>query len=136
LVHSFSAMSLCLIFISPFLLRLHSTYFDQVQIDGASSYVYLRRILLPQLRGPVLFAFTAAFMLSWSDFLFAGVFVVSEHTRTLPVLISSFLTSYGTAWGPMYAAICTALSGAVILIGSFLLGRVVLSYTPSGFRRE
>jgi|ERR1017187_846126 multiple sugar transport system permease protein len=101
LVDAFTAMSLCLVFVSPFLLRLHNAFFEQVQIDGASSYIYFCRVLLPQLKGPLLFSFIAAFMLSWSDFLFAGVFVVSEPTRTLPVLISSFLTSYGTAWGPM-----------------------------------
>lgn len=70
----------------------------------------------------MLFSFVAAFMLSWSDFLFAGVFVVSSSTRTLPVLISSFLTSYGTAWGPMYAAVSVALIGAFALIGLFSIG--------------
>ena len=134
LVHAFAAMSLCIILISPFLLRLHAAFFELVQIDGATSYTYFRQILFPQLLPALLFSFTAAFMLSWSDFLFAGVFVVSQHARTLPVLISSFLTSYGTAWGPMYAALTVAALGAAALIGAFILGLIAHSHRSFMYR--
>jgi multiple sugar transport system permease protein len=127
LVDSFAAASLCLVFVSPFVLRLHNAFFDQVRADGASSFIYFYKILLPQLYKPVLFSLFAGFMLSWSDFLFAGVFVVSANDRTLPVLISSFLTSYGTSWGPMYAAVSVSFGGAITLIVIFVFWRAVFS---------
>lgn len=129
LFHAFGSLSIALFLLCPPLLHLHAKFFDQARMDSASDATYFLKVLTPQLFGPIAFCMAVSMMLSWTDYLFASIFVVNEDVRTLPVLIGNFITSYGTSWGPMYASltlsffVTVVLTGCAGFIGSTLLRR-------------
>lgn len=126
LVHAFSGLSLALILLSPFILRVHMTFNDQIRIDRAPGAIYLWRVMVPLLKLPLGFCMLAVFLLSWTDFLFSSLFTVSEEARTLPVLVGTYLTSYSTLWGPMYAAVCVSFLCSGVFVSVAAVGRKLL----------
>jgi multiple sugar transport system permease protein len=124
LVHCFNGLSLVLVILGPFVLRAHQVFFDQARADGATEGMYLKKILLPLLWKPVAFAALIAFLSSWTDYLYASIFTVGRENRTLPVMVGNFVTSYGTAWGPMYATVTLSfLTSAILVILTVFVGR-------------
>ena len=51
-----------------------------------------------------------------SDYLYAGLFTVGPTTRTMPVFLGNYITSYSTMWGQMYAAVATTIAITVLLL--------------------
>jgi multiple sugar transport system permease protein len=96
------------------------------EVDGLSRLDALRRIIvplsLPGLAAAAIFAFIGA----WNEFLFANTFLISEHLKTLSVIIVDFSTREGTLRGEILA------SSVVIAIPSFLFALFAQRYLVSG----
>jgi len=96
------------------------------EVDGLSRLDALRRIIvplsLPGLAAAAIFAFIGA----WNEFLFANTFLISEHLKTLSVIIVDFNTREGTLRGEILA------SSVVIAIPSFLFALFAQRYLVSG----
>lgn len=96
------------------------------EVDGLSRLDALRRIVvplsLPGLAAAAIFAFIGA----WNEFLFANTFLISEHLKTLSVIIVDFNTREGTLRGEILA------SSVVIAIPSFLFALFAQRYLVSG----
>jgi ABC-type glycerol-3-phosphate transport system permease component len=96
------------------------------EVDGLSRLDALRRIIvplsLPGLAAAAIFAFIGA----WNEFLFANTFLISEHMKTLSVIIVDFNTREGTLRGEILA------SSVVIAIPSFLFALFAQRYLVSG----
>ena len=72
-------------------------------IDGCGNNKTLWTIIAP-LSAPGLMATSIfSFVLSWNDFTLANV-LTKREARTLPLVVSSFLTEEGVQWGPLSAA--------------------------------
>lgn len=112
ILHAFAALPLTVVLLAPAVLRLHRQYGEPVALEGASAGAYILRILLPELRPVLALSFVLAFLASWTDFLYAGLVVVGQGVRTVPVVIGNLLTSYATLWGRMYAAVSVAIAGS------------------------
>lgn len=89
-------------------------------VDGARFHQIMTRIVIP-LSAPGLAA-TALLSLifSWNEFLLA-VNLTSVHSGTLPVFISSFMTSEGLFWAKMSAA--STLAVAPVILAGWLAQR-------------
>jgi multiple sugar transport system permease protein len=73
-------------------------------IDGANRLVAFWRITLP-LAAPALLSVTLfAFTNAWNEFLFAFVFITSEHLKTLPVGLQLLVFGDVYPWGQLMAA--------------------------------
>lgn len=95
-------------------------------VDGLSRLGALIKILMP-LAGPGLAAAAIlAFIGAWSEFLFANTFLISQHLKTLPVIIVDFSTREGALRGEILA------SSVVIAVPSFLFALVAQRYLVSG----
>lgn len=105
----------------PFAIWLMTNFFDQVpieiedaaRVDGASNLQLFSRVLLP-LVAPGLVA-TGVFvaLLSWNEFLIP-IIMAGEDSKTLPILVSSFISNRTLDWGPMAAAATFALIPIII----------------------
>ena len=105
----------------PFAIWLMTNFFDQVpieiedaaRVDGASHLQLFSRVLLP-LVAPGLVA-TGVFvaLLSWNEFLIP-IIMAGEDSKTLPILVSSFISNRTLDWGPMAAAATFALIPIII----------------------
>ena len=71
--------------------------------------MYLQ-ILKPRLVASAILTFVS----TWNEFLFAVILSV-RNAKTLPVIISGFITDRGLEWGPM------AATGIVIIIPVFVV---------------
>lgn len=105
----------------PFAIWLMTNFFDQVpieiedaaRVDGANNLQLFVRVLLP-LVAPGLVA-TGVFvaLLSWNEFLIP-IIMAGEDSKTLPILVSSFISNRTLDWGPMAAAATFALIPIII----------------------
>jgi ABC-type glycerol-3-phosphate transport system permease component len=88
---------------------------DSALVDGCGEVSALWHVVLPVVRPGLISAATFAFLLAWNDFALASVLTTSS-AKTLPLLINSFNTGNGVAWGPMAAATTLAILPPVILM--------------------
>jgi multiple sugar transport system permease protein len=98
---------------------------EAAMIDGASRLYIFWRIILPLAAPAVLSITLFAFTNAWNEFLFAFVFVTSEHLRTLPIGLQSMIIGDILPWGRMMAAsLLTAIPVTVLYIYAqrFLVG--------------
>lgn len=103
-------------FTIPFAVWLMTSFFEQIpieieeaaRIDGAGTFALFRRVLFP-IAAPGLVA-TGVFvaLLSWNEFLIP-VIMAGENSKTLPVLVASFISNRTLDWGPMAAAATVAI---------------------------
>jgi multiple sugar transport system permease protein len=99
-------------FLMPFATWVMLGYFRSIPpeleeaalIDGATRFGAFWRITLP-LAAPALLSITLfAFTNAWNEFLFAFVFITSEHLKTLPVGLQLLVFGDIYPWGQLMAA--------------------------------
>lgn len=83
-------------------------------IDGASMSQRFALLVLPVAKTGIIAASILTFVNVWNEFLFAVILAV-RNSKTLPVMISSYITDRGLDWGPMSA------TGVVIILPVLLL---------------
>jgi multiple sugar transport system permease protein len=116
----------------PLAVLLMKSFFDDVpqeldeaaMIDGASRFQTFRRIVLPLVKGGLAATAVLCFVFSWTEFLIS--LQLTTSIRTIPVKISTFVTSTGTEWG-----FITAL-GSAALVPSFLFILLVQRHLVRG----
>ena len=116
----------------PLAVLLMKSFFDDVpqeldeaaMIDGAARLQCFARVVLPLVRGGLAATAVLCFIFSWTEFLLS--LQLTTSIRTIPVKISTFVTSTGTEWG-----FITALGSAAIL-PSFLFILLVQKHLVRG----
>lgn len=106
----------------PLAVLLLKSFFDDVprevdeaaMIDGGTRFVVFRRIVLPMVRGGVAATAVLVFIFSWTEFLLS--LYLTTSIRTVPVKISTFVTSTGTEWGFITALGTSAILPSFIFI--------------------
>lgn len=92
---------------------------DAAALDGANSVQILLRVLLPLAAPGVASIAIFAFIMSWTEYMFASVLIISDDKRTLPVGLAGIIGQYQIDWGLLLAgASLTALP--VIILFSFV----------------
>lgn len=112
-------------------------YFDQVpvaieesaRIDGCSIIGSLFRIALPLVAQGLAATLVFTFIANWSEFVLALIFT-GLNTRTLPVLISGYVTTEGVKWGMIGAA--GTLVNLPIIIFSLTLQKYLVTGMTAG----
>ncbi len=102
----------------PIAVLLMKSFFDDVpkdvdeaaMIDGATRWQTFGKIVLPMVRGGIAAAAVLCFIFSWTEFLLS--LFLTTIIRTVPVKISTFVTSTGSEWG-----FISALGTAAIVPG-------------------
>lgn len=106
----------------PVAVLLMKSFFDDVprevdeaaMIDGATRWQTFRKVVLPMVRGGVAATAVLCFIFSWTEFLLS--LFLTTSIRTIPVKISTFVTSTGTEWGFITALGTSAIVPAFIFI--------------------
>jgi multiple sugar transport system permease protein len=89
---------------------------ESAQLDGASRWAILRKVMLPLALPSLVGAGLFAFMLSYSEFLFALLMTTSEYSRTLPVTLASVASNPDVSWSLLSAGTTFAVLPALILV--------------------
>ncbi len=89
-------------------------------VDGATRFQILRKIILPIALPGAFSTFILVFIYSFNEFLFALMFTIDYHARTIPVGIALFEGLHGQIpWGYIMAGSVIAVIPVIILIAVF-----------------
>ncbi len=102
----------------PIALLLLKSFFDDVpieidqaaMIDGATRFQCFYLVVLPMIRGGIAATAVLCFIFSWTEFILS--LFLTNTIRTIPVKITTFVTSTGSEWGYI-----SALGTAAIIPG-------------------
>ena len=116
----------------PIAVLLMKSFFDDVpkdvdeaaMIDGATRLQTFRRIVLPMVQGGIAATAVLCFIFSWTEFLLS--LFLTTSIRTLPVKITTFVTSTGSEWGFISAL------GTSAIVPSFIFILLVQSHLVRG----
>lgn len=105
----------------PFAIWLMTNFFDQVpteiedaaRVDGASNMQLFTKVLIPLVTPGLVATGVFVALLSWNEFLIP-VIMAGESSKTMPILVSSFISNRTLDWGPMAAAATVALLPIII----------------------
>jgi len=106
----------------PIAVLLMKSFYDDVpvdvdeaaMIDGATRLQIFWRVVLPMVKGGVAATAVLCFIFSWTEFLLS--LFLTNSIRTLPVKITTFVTSTGSEWGFIAALGTTAVIPSFIFI--------------------
>lgn len=88
---------------------------DAAMVDGCSRIKALFQIVFPLILPGLAATSVFAFLLAWNDFALALI-LTSREAKTLPLIVTSFITEEGILWGPMAAASSLILLPPVLFV--------------------
>lgn len=124
LAHTLINLPLAVLLMKSFLDDVPRELDEAAMIDGASRLAVFRMVTLPLVRGGLAATAVLCFVFSWTEFLLS--LQLTTSIRTIPVKISTFVTSTGTEWG-----FITAL-GSAALVPSFIFIMLVQRHLVRG----
>jgi len=101
---------------------------EAAMIDGCSRFGALIRVSLPLAIPGMAATAILAFLYCWNEFLYA-VILTGRDSRTLPVIITSFMTNKSVLWGRI------AASGTLVLIPVLIFALFAQRYLVRGLAK-
>ena len=106
----------------PIALLILKSFFDDVpvevdqaaMIDGATRFQCFYLVVLPMIKGGIAATAVLCFIFSWTEFLLS--LFLTNSIRTIPVKITTFVTSTGSEWGYISALGTAAIVPGFIFI--------------------
>lgn len=106
---------------------------EAARMDGARSWRILWEVVTPNLRGTIASLAILIFISTWNEYFWPLLLSRTPENSVIQIGIQMFMTSEGTAWGPLMAA-STLASLPVLAIYVLLQRQVVQSFMKSGIR--
>jgi ABC-type glycerol-3-phosphate transport system permease component len=103
---------------------------EAAQVEGASPWQVLRDVMLPLARPSLVGAGLFAFMLAYSEFLFALFITTSRERRTLPVILGALSANTDVSWSMLMASITIGVIPTLLL--AFPVWRYMVRGLTSG----
>ncbi|PJF46990.1 MAG: carbohydrate ABC transporter permease [Chloroflexi bacterium] len=88
---------------------------EAAQMDGASHWGVLLRIVIPLILPGLVATAIICLILSWNEFLFALILTYSLRSQTFPIGISEFQGEHGLQFGEISAAALTGIVPVYVL---------------------
>jgi len=106
----------------PIALLILKSFFDDIpieidhaaMIDGATRFQCFYMVVLPMIKGGIAATAVLCFIFSWTEFILA--LFLTNTIRTVPVKITTFVTSTGSEWGYISALGTAAIVPGFIFI--------------------
>ncbi|WP_217251154.1 carbohydrate ABC transporter permease [Streptomyces sp. AC602_WCS936] len=104
---------------------------EAAQVDGCTRAGAFRRVAFPLLAPGLMATSLFGFITAWNEFTYANFLIIKQQdSRTLPVWLSSFQSTFGTDWGATMAA--STLFALPALVVFLALQRRVTAGLASG----
>ncbi|CAM5600786.1 Carbohydrate ABC transporter permease OS=Streptomyces tendae OX=1932 GN=GUR47_05780 PE=3 SV=1 [Streptomyces tendae] len=104
---------------------------EAAQVDGCTRAGAFRRVAFPLLAPGLMATSLFGFITAWNEFTYANFLIIKQQdSRTLPVWLSSFQSTFGTDWGATMAA--STLFALPALVVFLALQRHVTAGLASG----
>ena len=130
LVYSTTAIPFCVWTLKGYFDSLPKELEEAARIDGASTWMIFRKIMLPLARPGIAVTALFSFMTAWNEFIMASTFMTNQTRYTLPVLIQSSVTEFSQNWGLFAAgAVVTSIP---VMIAFYVLQRALVGGLTAG----
>ncbi|MEU4142708.1 carbohydrate ABC transporter permease [Streptomyces parvulus] len=104
---------------------------EAAQVDGCTRAAAFRKVAFPLLAPGLMATSLFGFITAWNEFTYANFLIIKQQdSRTLPVWLSSFQSTFGTDWGATMAA--STLFALPALVVFLALQRHVTAGLASG----
>jgi multiple sugar transport system permease protein len=122
-----------IIILRPFFLTVPGEVVEASRVDGSTRFGAFWRVALP-LAGPGLITVAAVtFLTAWGEFVFGLTLATSEEMRPITVVLSGFITQFGTRWNELMA-VSTVVAIPIILFFVFLQRYIVGGLTAGAMK--
>jgi ABC-type sugar transport system, permease component len=122
----------CMLFFG-FYLGLPIELEESAFMDGANLPTIYFKIILPQMKSPMVVLVIYQFMSCWNEFNLALILLTNNNLKTLPLGLVNFWTSYEAQWGEVGAAMIMA-SLPVFVIYLFFSNQIADAMSASGMK--
>jgi multiple sugar transport system permease protein len=116
LIHSAMTLPITVLFLATSFRRIDKTIDEAARLDGLNPLQTLIRVIIPLARPSLVGAALFAFMLSYSEFLFALLLASSQSVRTLPVTLASVAVNPDVSLGLITAGVVVGIAPTLLLI--------------------
>ena len=125
-------------FAAPFAVWMLQAFFrtipsdleEAARLDGASFLQILLKIIFPLAAPGIASVAIFAFIMSWTEYMFASILINSEASRTLPVGLAGIIGQYQIDWGLLLAGATLTTLPVIIFFG--FVGRYFVEGLTSG----
>ncbi len=107
-----------------YMLGIPKDLIDSARIDGASELRIFWQIVLPLCKPALVALGVFTFREAWDMYIWPLIIVSRDSLRTLPLAISLFMSSYGTAWDQLMAIAVLGTLPMIVLF--FVLQRAFI----------
>lgn len=122
-----------IVLLRQFMKSFPSDLIEAARVDGASSWLVLWRVMVPDLHAPIATVAVLACITTWNEY-FWPLLVTSKIDRTVvQVGRQMFLSAEGEQWGALMAGASVATL-PVLIIHLLLQRQVVDAFVRSGLR--
>jgi len=87
----------------PFFTAVDRAYEEAAMVDGCSQFGAFIKVVLPLSAPGLITVGIFSFLLSWADYVFALILIMSDDRKTLPVALASMLGAQDLRWGEILA---------------------------------
>ena len=101
--------------LTGYLATVPKTLDEAATIDGASRWAIVWRIVFPIMLPGIVATATYAFLLCWTEYLFALAFLTQTEMKTLPLGLYQFFGDDRVDWGAVMAASAVATLPTIVL---------------------
>jgi multiple sugar transport system permease protein len=98
-----------------FFLTIPNELEDAARIDGANPWTIYTKVVLPLAVPALVTLGIFIFLYNWNQFLTPLIYLNSQNNFTVPLLLASYLSDYGSQWGLLMAA-CTMAMAPLIVV--------------------
>ncbi|HEY5921066.1 MAG TPA: sugar ABC transporter permease [Kofleriaceae bacterium] len=130
LVYSTTAIPFCVWTLKGYFDTLPRELEEAARIDGASTWMIFRKIILPLARPGIAVTALFSFMTAWNEFIMASTFMTDESKYTLPVLIKQSVGQFSSDWGLFAAgAVVTSIP---VMVAFYVLQKYLVGGLTAG----
>jgi multiple sugar transport system permease protein len=123
-----------IIILRPFFLTVPGEVVEASRVDGSTRFGAFWRVALP-LAGPGLITVAAVtFLTAWGEFVFGLTLATSEEMQPITVVLSGFITQFGTRWNELMAV--STVVAIPIVVFFVLLQRYIVGGMTAGAMKE
>jgi multiple sugar transport system permease protein len=128
-VHSLLTLPFSVLILSLFFQKIPIEIEESARVDGASPLTIFRRITIPLSASSIVATGLFAFMLSYSEFMYALILSGTSRSRSLPVVMASLSYNPDVAWTLLMSGVFLTLVPSlilVILVWKFVVENIIL----------
>jgi multiple sugar transport system permease protein len=103
-VTPYFSSALAIFLLRQFFRGLPRSLIEAAQLDGASNWSVLRRVVIPLSRGPIATVVILSFLTSWTAFIGPLIFINNQSDFTLSLGLQQYQSTHFTAYNYLMAA--------------------------------